>query len=84
MSNNVLFNFLTSLEQRVTIDRPIKTTPINQHKPLRRYYLCKEDLNQLHVIFSCEKADKERASLNRRERVIGLLQFSPISQCVLW
>ena len=71
MSSNVLFK-KTSLEQSVTIDRPIKTTPINQHKSLRKYYLYKEDLNQLHLIFSCDKAVNERASLNQRERVIGL------------
>ena len=52
-----------------------KNTPINQHIPLRKYYLCKKDLNPLHLIFSCDNAVNERterASLNQREHVIGL------------
>ena len=60
----------------------MKTTPINQHKSLRKYYLCKDNLNQLHLIFSFDKAADERASLNRRERVIGLFTVeSYISVC---
>ena len=65
------FFFKTSLEQSVTIVQ-LKPHRNNQHKSLRKYYLCKKDLNQLHLIFSCDKAVNERASLNRRERVIGL------------
>ena len=52
-----------------------KNTTINQHISLRKYYLCKKDLNPLHLIFSCDNAvnDRtERASLNQREHVIGL------------
>ena len=52
-----------------------KNTPINQHISLRKYYLRKKDVNPLHLIFSCDNAVNERterASLNRREHVIGL------------
>ena len=63
-------------------DRPIKTAPINQHKSLSKCYFCEKDLNQLHLIFSCDKAVNEGASLSRRERVISLFTvYSYISVC---